>query len=68
MIEKIIGIIFLCFALVTFYSLFIWAPYNVYAESQCLAKGYPEYRVSVGLETYCMNLDGSLTVKVDKLK
>lgn len=49
------------------YCLVIWAPYNIYAESQCLAKGFPEYRVTVGLEIYCLNLDGSLTVNVEKL-
>lgn len=48
------------------YTMFIYIPVSVYAEAECLRKGYPEYRVSVGLERYCMNLDGSITVTVDK--
>ena len=61
---KILGLVFILFCL---YTAFIWAPYNIYAESQCLAKGYPDYRVTVGLEVYCLNLDGNVTVNVEKL-
>lgn len=61
--DIILGMIVLVFI----YMVFVFTPVNIYAESQCLAKGYPEYRVSVGLEIYCLNLDGSVTVNVDKL-
>ena len=49
-------------------SVFIYAPVRLYTEAECLAKGYPKYAVSVGLERYCVNLDGSVTVKVDHQK
>ena len=48
------------------YFMFVFGPVSIYAEAECLRKGYPEYRVSVGLERYCMTLDGSVTVQVDK--
>ena len=49
------------------YALLVWMPVSIYAESRCLAKGYPKTHVDVFLNTYCSNLDGSVTVKVDKL-
>lgn len=45
---------------------FVYLPVTLYAEAECLREGYPGYRVSIGLERYCMNLDGTVTVKVDK--
>jgi len=54
------------FFLLMAYSFIIWLPVNVYNEAECLRKGYPEHRTSIGLERYCMNLDGSITVNVDK--
>lgn len=65
-IEKIIAAFFAPMALFMLYALFIYTPVSVYTEAECLRKGYPEHRVSVGLERYCMNLDGTITVKVDK--
>lgn len=50
----------------TAYTVFVWTPVSLYYEAKCFEKGYPESRVSVGLSGYCMNLDGSVTVKVDK--
>ncbi len=63
-IPDVLGLVFLAFV---FYTVFIWFPYNIYAETQCLAKGFPDYRVTIGLEVYCLNLDGSVTVNVEKL-
>jgi len=48
------------------YTFFIWTPVSIYTEAECLREGYPEHRVSVGLERYCMTLDGTITVRVDK--
>lgn len=47
-------------------TMFIYLPVVLYTEAECLRKGYPEARVSIGLERYCMNLNGSITVQVDK--
>ena len=56
------------FMLFIAFTIFIWTPVNLVTESRCLAKGYPNAHVTVFLETYCSNLDGSVTVRVDKLK
>lgn len=52
------------FVLFFLYTLFIWMPFNIYAESQCLAKGFPDQKVTIGLEIYCLNLE---LVNVEKL-
>ena len=54
-------------ALLLVYLLFVIMPVAFYADAECLRNGYPESRVTIGLERYCMNLDGSVTVKVEKL-
>ena len=48
------------------YTLFVYTPVSLWAQAKCLRNGYPKSSVSVGLESYCMNLDGSVTVRVDK--
>lgn len=64
---KILEVLFALFLLFCAYTIFVWMPYNIYAESQCLAKGFPDHKVSVGLEAYCLNLDGNNTITVEKL-
>lgn len=49
------------------YCLFVWAPVAAFAEMECLEKGYPEYRVDIALNKYCMNLEGDVVIKVEKL-
>ena len=63
--PKLISVLFLAFIFV--YTFFVWVPVYLYAEAKCLEKGYPKQRVSVGLSIYCINLEGSVTVNVDKL-
>ena len=60
-----IGLIILFGSMLT-YMFLIFIPVKLYTQAECLREGYPEYRVSIGLERYCMNLDGTITVKVDK--
>lgn len=48
------------------YVFFVWMPVSMYAEAQCLKNGYPKAYVTIGLERYCSNLDGAVTVRVDK--
>lgn len=66
-LENIPGIIVLLSVAFCAYAILVWAPVYLYSEAKCLEKGYPKTKVSVGLSRYCMNLDGSVTVKVDKL-
>ena len=55
-----------CFVFVFFY-LSVFMVTVMGAELECLEKGYPEYRVVYNLNSYCMNLEGTVTVNVDKL-
>ena len=66
-VSKIIFAIFGLFCVTGVYVLFIYTPVTLYAEAECLRAGYPKAYVSVGLERYCSNLDGAVTVKVDKV-
>jgi len=65
LIEKIILAVVTPAVLLILYCAFIIPPVAIYTEAECLRKGYPEYRVSLGLERYCITLDGAITVKVD---
>lgn len=38
----------------------------VVAEKTCLEAGYPKASVTYDYSVYCSNLDGNITVKVDK--
>lgn len=58
----LLGVVLVGFLL---YTIFVYMPVAIYTEAKCLKQGYPKHAVSVGLEQYCMNLDGSVTVKVD---
>ena len=49
------------------YVLFVWAPVMLYTEAVCYEKGYPDYRLTVGLKKYCMALDGVVSVEVQAL-
>lgn len=48
------------------YLLFVWVPVAAFTEAVCLRAGYPKYHVAVTLERYCSNLEGSVTIRVDK--
>ena len=50
------------------YLMFYLVPMSFYGDVQCKAKGYPKADVTILGDIYCMNLDGSVTVKVDRLK
>jgi len=63
-LETIIILLFAPIILFMLYTLFIWIPVDLNTQSKCLTQGYPEHRTSIGLEQYCMNLDGSITVRV----
>lgn len=54
--------------LLVLYMLFVMLPVAFYADAKCKAAGYPRGEVTILLDSYCMNLDGSVTVKVEKLK
>ena len=51
---------------VTVALIFVYLSVDLYTQAECLRNGYPKHAISVGLERYCMNLTGSVTVKVEK--
>lgn len=64
--KRVVIIFFSVVAVFVLYMLFAIFPVVLYTQAECLEKGYPEVKVTVGLSRYCMNLDGSVTVRVDK--
>jgi len=68
LMEKVLVTIGAILFVFVFILMFVYLPVGLYAEAKCLEKGYPKSEVTVGLETYCMNLGGTVTVKVDKIK
>jgi len=46
--------------------MFIMFPVTLHADRKCLEAGYPKSSVTYNFDIYCMNLDGSVTVRVDK--
>lgn len=61
-----IGIILVPLFVFLLYTLFILMPVSMWAEAKCLRNGYPKTAVTINLEAYCMNLNGSVTVRVEK--
>lgn len=67
-IEKVAAAVVTVIAVFAAYVLFVIVPVAFYTEANCLRNGYPKSHVTIGLETYCSNLQGTVTVKVEKLK
>jgi hypothetical protein len=64
--ELIIAVVLIPIVVFFAYAVFVVTPVSVYAEAECLRNGYPKYHVTIGLERYCSNFDGAVTVKVTK--
>jgi len=47
----------------------LWiTPIAVISEAKCLEKGFPRSKVTYTGKAYCLNLDGSVTVRVEEVK
>lgn len=55
-------------AMFLLYALFWLAPSDMANEAACLAKGYPKTSTDWKGNGYCMNLEGTVTVKLEALK
>lgn len=44
----------------------LWAAIGAKTQADCLNQGYPKSDVTYKFDGYCMNLSGSITVRVDK--
>ena len=62
----VLSIIFFPVGTFLLYGMFVIMPVAFYTDAECLRKGFPKSTVTIGLERYCMNLDGTITVKVEK--
>ena len=56
--------------LVAIFVLFALLVYVVgvclHTQNDCLKQGYPEYKVSVTLDRYCLDIEGAVTTKVER--
>lgn len=43
-------------------------PYMLHVDSECLKAGYPDSKVDIYFNAYCVNLEGVVTNKVIQLK
>jgi len=66
--ASILGMMFVTLCAFVVYVIFVVVPVEIYTTGECLEKGYPRSAVSFGLNRYCMNLEGSVTVKVEAQK
>lgn len=64
LIERIIGGVLAAFALLVAVMMFVYLPVMLKTEADCLRQGFPKYSVSVGLERYCLNMQGAVTTVV----
>lgn len=64
--DKVFAAIFLPILAMLAYMMLVMMPVTAYTEAECLRSGYPKAHVTVGLERYCSNFDGAVTVKVTK--
>ena len=63
-IDWIIGAVLAAFAMLMLVLLVVYMPVMLKTEADCLRAGYPKYSVSVGLERYCLNMQGTVTIVV----
>jgi hypothetical protein len=64
--DKIFIGVFAVLGVVMAYLMFVFIPVALYTDAECLRAGYPKSHVTIGLSRYCSNLDGAVTVRVDK--
>ncbi len=65
-LDRIATIFIVLFGAVLCYFIFAVLPVALYNEAECLRAGYPKGKITVGLERYCVTLDGTVAVKVTK--
>lgn len=65
--DMLINTVFTIACLFLVYTFFVWFPFSLYYEGECLEKGYPTVNVTVGLEAYCKTQEGLIQPKVVKL-
>ena len=67
LITSILGAFLASLLLLMAAGLFVYGPRIFYVESKCLESGYPKAAVDWKLRGYCMNLEGTVTVSVQRV-
>ena len=63
-----VNLAILAFGIFMAYFLLVMTPFAIWADAKCLSQGFPKYSVTWNLDAYCLNFDGAVTTKVEKLK
>lgn len=66
--DWLAGCLFVFFMVVIVYTMFFLTPRSAYIDRECLFAGYPKSTITYLGEGFCMNLEGTVTVKVDRVK
>ena len=67
LITFFLGFLLTLLSLFALVVAFVYAPRAFYIESKCLESGYPKAAVDWKLRGYCMNLEGTVTVSVQRV-
>jgi len=67
-IDALLGGAVVFVMVVLLYFLLVLTPVRAWADGKCAERGFPEVKVTWNLDAYCMNLDGAVTTKMEKLK
>lgn len=65
--ERAFEAVIVVVAVAVIYAMLVILPMRQYANAECLREGYPVARVTIGLERYCLNMDGDVVIKVKKM-
>lgn len=68
LIERTLLLFGALLLLLAAYCACVWIPVALVVESGCLSRGFPKSAVTIGLNRYCMNMDGAVTTVVVPLK
>lgn len=64
--TKLLNIVIAIFLLFVAYVMLIYMPIHVYTEISCIKQGFPDHKVTINLERYCITIEGATTAKVVK--
>ena len=68
MLEKILVSIAMIGLLIVSYLFLVAIPASIMATEKCLELGYPDARVTISLDSYCIGYSGAVNPQVIKLQ
>lgn len=66
--ERFIDLVLILMLALALVILVVFIPLVLIAESDCLDKGYPKAKVTIGLDAYCIGIDGDVKNRVLRLE